>query len=140
MDKRYACYCGIYCENCAVKVKVEPAAKKLYDEMKSAGFEEVIDYIPGGDGFWPFLKGMAEHGICVSCRDGSGNPACSVRACAKEKGAEMCALCEDYPCETIEEFYQNYPAYRQDNELLRREGWAAWAALQDERAERRVGS
>jgi hypothetical protein len=26
MDKKYACYCGLYCENYAVKVKIEPAA------------------------------------------------------------------------------------------------------------------
>lgn len=29
MDRKYSCYCGLYCENCAVKVKVEPAAKVL---------------------------------------------------------------------------------------------------------------
>jgi len=41
-----------------VKVKVEPAARVLHDEIKMAGFEEVIAFIPGGDGFWPFLKGI----------------------------------------------------------------------------------
>ena len=30
MDRKYSCYCGLYCENCAVKVKVEPAAKVLF--------------------------------------------------------------------------------------------------------------
>ena len=38
MDKKFSCYCGLYCGNCAVKVKIEPAAKVLYHEMKSAGF------------------------------------------------------------------------------------------------------
>jgi len=86
MDKKLACYCGLYCGNCAVKVKVEPAAKDLYDKMKSAGFEDVISFIPGGEGFWPFLKGMAEDGLCVSCRDGNGgNPGCAVRICARDK-------------------------------------------------------
>jgi len=33
MDRKYACYCGLYCENCAVKAKVEPAARVLFDEM-----------------------------------------------------------------------------------------------------------
>ena len=49
MDRKYTCYCGLYCENCAVKAKVEPAAKVLFEEMKKAGFEEVIGYIPGGE-------------------------------------------------------------------------------------------
>ena len=67
MDKMYTCYCGLYCENCAVKVKVEPAARVLYGEMKAAGFEDVISFIPGGEGFWSFLKGMADgDGICIS--------------------------------------------------------------------------
>ena len=133
MNKKYACYCGLYCENCAVKVKVEPAANNLYDEMKKAGFEEVINYIPGGSGFWAFLKGMAEDGVCVSCRDGSGNPGCKVRICAKKKGVEMCALCEEYPCELIGTFFAGYPMLKEDNALLRGRGWEEWAKMQDER-------
>ena len=35
MNQKYTCYCGLTCENCACKVKVEPAAKVLYAEMKS---------------------------------------------------------------------------------------------------------
>ena len=131
MDKKYTCYCGLYCENCACKVKVEPAAKVLYAEMQKAGFEEVIHFIPGGDDFWTFLKGMAEEGVCVSCREGSGNPGCAVRVCAQEKGVDMCALCEDYPCEKFPAFFEGYPVLEQDNALLRDKGWEAWTELQD---------
>jgi len=133
MDRKYACYCGLCCENCAVKVKVEPAAILLYDEMKKAGFENVIDYIPGGDGFWPFLKGLADFGACVSCRDGGGNPGCAIRICAKSKGVEMCALCGEYPCDKLTQFFDRNPALEHDNALLRDGGWEAWAALQDKR-------
>jgi hypothetical protein len=136
MDKKYACYCGLYCENCAVKVKVEPAAKVLYDQMKAAGFEDVISFIPGGEGFWSFLKGMSNEGMCVSCKDGGGNPGCAVRICAKEKGVEMCAFCEDYPCGKFADFLNvtvGYPVLEHDNALLRDKGWDAWAELQDER-------
>jgi len=91
MNKEYVCYCGLYCGNCAVMAKIKPAAEKLYSEMKAAGFDEIIHFIPGGDGFWPFLKDTAEKGLCVSCKEGSGNPGCGVRICAKEKGVEACA-------------------------------------------------
>ncbi|MCL1796007.1 MAG: DUF3795 domain-containing protein, partial [Clostridia bacterium] len=138
-DKRYACYCGLYCENCSVKVKVEPAAKVLYDEMKKAGFEDVIAFIPGGEGFWGFLKSMADDGICVSCRDGNGgNPACAVRICAKERNVEMCAFCENYPCDKFDAFLNvsdGLPVLEQDNALLRDKGWEAWAKLQAKRRE-----
>jgi len=136
--KRYACYCGLYCEHCAVKAKIEPAAKVLYNEMKKAGFEDVINYIPGGEGFWPFLKSMAENGLCLSCKEGSGNPGCAVRLCAQEKGVEMCAFCEDYPCDKFAAFLKatvGYAVLEQDNALLRDKGWDAWLELQ---AKRRV--
>jgi len=133
MDRKYACYCGLCCENCAVKVKVEPAAKVLYDEMKSAGFEDVISFIPGGEGFWPFLKSMAIDGVCISCQDGGGDPGCAVRLCAREKGVEMCALCKDYPCDILSVFLNRNPVLEHDNALLRNEGWDAWAELQDKR-------
>jgi len=42
MDRKYTCYCCLYCENCDVKVKVEPASGVLYEEMQKLGFEEII--------------------------------------------------------------------------------------------------
>ena len=134
MDRKYSCYCGLYCANCAVKTKVQPAAIVLFDEMKNAGFAEIVHMIPGGDAFWPFLQDMAENGVCVSCREGSGNPGCAVRICAKEKGVEMCALCESYPCELFKRYFEGYPHLVRDNEVLRDEGWDAWARLQDGRS------
>ncbi|MDR2866472.1 MAG: DUF3795 domain-containing protein [Methanomassiliicoccaceae archaeon] len=133
MDKRYACYCGLCCGNCAVKAKVEPAAKILYAEMIDAGFEDIVHMIPGGSGFWPFLKGMVVDGACVSCREGSGNPGCRVRICAIERQKEMCAFCEDYPCGLFNEFFSGYPVIRADNDMLREEGWDVWLKTQDER-------
>ena len=133
MDKKYMCYCGLYCENCATKARVEPAAKSLYAEMKKAGFEEIMQFLPGGDAFWPFLKNMAEGGTCDSCREEGGNPGCGVRICAKEKEAEMCALCGEYPCANFAAFFEGYPMLEQDNALLRDGGLDAWARLQDER-------
>ena len=115
---------------------MEPAAKVLCDEMRAAGFEDVIAHIPGGEGFWSFLKGMTDDGICVSCRDGGGNPACAVRICAKEKEVEMCTFCEDYPCDKFAAFFEatvGYPVLKQDNAVLRDEGWEAWMALQEGR-------
>ncbi|MCL2545165.1 MAG: DUF3795 domain-containing protein [Clostridia bacterium] len=133
MDPQYMCYCGLYCENCAVKAKIVPAAKALYDEMKAAEFEEIIQFIPGGDAFWPFLKDLAINGTCASCREGSGNPGCAIRICAQGKGIDICALCESYPCALFDAFFAGYPILERDNALLRDEGLEAWAKLQDER-------
>jgi hypothetical protein len=92
--------------------------------------------IPGGDGFWPFLKGMANDGMCISCQERGGDPGCVVRICAKEKGIEMCALCDSYPCEKFTKFFEVNPVIKHDNALLREEGMDAWSKLQDERRAR----
>ena len=133
MNEKYICYCGLYCENCAVKVKVEPASKVLYEEMKKAGFEDIINMIPNGDTFWSFLKSMAVDGVCISCKEGSGNPGCKVRICAKEKGVEVCALCDSYPCELFERYFEGYPILESDNAVMREQGPDVWSKLQDER-------
>ena len=135
MNKEYICYCGLYCGNCAVKVKVDAAAKTLYEEMQKAGFEDIIDKIPGGDQFWSFLKGMVADGtgVCVSCKAGSGNPGCEVRICAKEKNVEMCAFCTSYPCELFERYFAELDILKQDNAVLLEKGIEAWSKLQDER-------
>ena len=138
MKKEYICYCGLYCENCAVKAKIEPAAQVLYKEMKKAGFEEIIHFIPGGSDFWPFLKEMSENGTCTSCQAGSGNPRCAVRICAKEKNIEMCALCESYPCALFDEFFKNYPILLHDNNLLLEKGIEEWSKIQDERRAQKI--
>jgi hypothetical protein len=90
-------------------------------------------FLPDGDKFWSFLKGMAVEGVCISCKAGSGNPACQVRQCAKDKNVEMCALCENYPCELFARYFKGYPVLQHDNSILCERGWEAWSKLQDER-------
>ena len=136
MNREYTCYCGLYCGNCAVKVKVEPASKILYEEMKKAGFEEIIHMIPDGDKFWSFLRGMVVDGVCISCKAGSGNPGCKVRICAKKQGIEMCALCKSYPCGLFTRYFEGYPVLKHDNSVLREKGMDAWSKLQNERQAR----
>jgi hypothetical protein len=133
VNKEFICYCGLYCENCAVMAKVTPASKVLYNEMLKAGFEEVIHQIPGGDGFWPFLKNMATFGACLSCKSGGADPSCAIRICAKEKLLEACAFCVEYPCEKFSDMLMRNPILKQDNVLLRNKGIEVWAKLQDER-------
>jgi hypothetical protein len=76
---------------------------------------------------------MAEKGICTSCREGGGNPGCAIRICAKEKGVEMCALCESYPCERFSGLFDGYSMLKKDNALLRDQGMEAWLKMQEER-------
>ena len=136
MEKKYTTYCGLYCGNCAVKARLVPAAKNLHEEMINAGFADVMQYIPDGEGFWKLLRTLAENTFCVSCREGGGNPGCRIRKCAQEKGIEMCAFCKEYPCGLFDDFKEGYPGLMQDNILLRDKGIGIWGAMQDERRNR----
>jgi hypothetical protein len=133
MDERYICYCGLYCGNCIIKARIVPAAEKLLGEMRKAGFEGIIQFIPGGDGFWQFLKDTAENRMFITCREGCGDPGCAIRMCAKEKNIDVCALCESYPCEHLAGILKKHPLMAQDNLLIKEKGMEAWAKLQDER-------
>ena len=133
MNKEHICYCGLYCGNCDFKTKIEPAAKILYEEIKKASYDEILQFIPDGDKFWQFLHTWVNHNFCVSCKAGSGNPGCKIRICAKEKSVEMCALCESYPCEYFADLLEGCPILKHDNSVLREKGMDAWSKLQDER-------
>jgi len=132
MERKYICYCGFYCECCVVKARIRPAAQNLLDEMKRGGFENFIEHIPGGSEFWPFLKNMAEEGLCISCRENGGDPGCAIRNCAKNRGVDMCALCDDYPCGHFTP-YEQYSVLFADNKVLREKGIEEWSKMQDER-------
>ena len=136
MDERYICYCGLYCGNCSIKAKIDPAAETLRNEIKKIGYDEIIiNYIPGGKEFWNFLTGMTETGSCVSCKSGmGGDPACPIRKCASGRDVSVCALCDDYPCEKFDgPLFKSCPVAKSDNELIRTKGMAAWGELQDGR-------
>ncbi len=133
MDKRFVCYCGLYCENCSVRAKVKPAANALRDALSGEGLDRYIGYIPGGEGFWPFLEGMAGEKVFTSCIKGCGNPDCKIRICAKEKHIEACAFCESYPCAHFDDMLRDYPMIAEDNRLLKEKGFDVWGALQDRR-------
>jgi hypothetical protein len=139
MDKKYMCYCGLYCENCKVKAEIGPAAAVLYGKMEEMGFGGIIAMIPNGEGFWKFLTDLAEDRFCISCRDGGGDPACKIRICAREKGIEMCALCKEYPCELLRGNYlERVHMLKEDNILLRDQGIEKWAKLQDKRKKKGI--
>ncbi|MCL1984641.1 MAG: DUF3795 domain-containing protein [Methanomassiliicoccaceae archaeon] len=131
-DKDNIAYCGLYCGNCAFKAKVIPAASLLFGEMKSAGFEGIMGFMPDGNEFWRFLKGTAESGD-ASCKNGCSDPGCRIRICAAERGAEFCALCAEYPCGLFDEFLAKHATLKDDNDLLKKNGADEFVRMQKER-------
>ena len=126
-------YCGLHCENCHLRAHVGPDAQRLVDSMKRAGFEQFGPMIPGFAGFWEFLSRFAAGNGCFGCRAEGGNPHCRVRACAREKSVDACALCAEYPCREMDAALAHYPMLEADNRFLREKGTEAWLAMQQQR-------
>lgn len=46
---------------------------------------------------------------------------CPIRPCARQRGLESCARCEQYPCESLKRLHQTAPQARKKLETLRRD-------------------
>jgi hypothetical protein len=81
-------YCGYNCHLCAARSEDIAVRQKLVDAWrKYLGHE---DY-------------TAENVYCVGCKNDGlhADKNCKARACAIEKDAESCALCDEFPCDKM---------------------------------------
>ena len=136
MDEMTA-YCGLYCGHCYSRTHIAPTARALQAQMRLQGFETFGPYMEDYEAFWRFLTTLNEAEGCPGCRGNGGSPACGMRACAREKGVDACPLCAEYPCDKFHwlDSTPNYPMLKEDNLLMRREGYSAWEAMQCARRE-----
>jgi hypothetical protein len=134
-DLRLVTYCGLYCDLCAQRARVPDQAATLRGTLSNEGVEYWGPSIPGFRPFWDFLSRLCTRdNACPGCRQGGGPPECRIRACARERGIEVCPNCEDYPCELVTRLGAAYPTMVADGTRLKRIGVEAWIAEQDERA------
>ncbi len=101
-------YCGLDCRTCPIylvtreknKEKQEAKRKEILQLIKEHyGLEYRLEDITDCDGC------MIETGKLFSaCKE------CPIRNCAIEKKIVSCAYCDEYICETLEEFFAKEPA------------------------------
>ena len=132
--KDYLCYCGLYCRRCPIVGVVPPQARALFETMNRIGYaqwgEQAID---GFGRFWEILQQLAKQDeTCPLCIGGCGNPGCEIRPCAQERGVEVCGLCDDYPCDKVNAFAEQYPELIDNNNRIREIGLDAWLLEQEE--------
>ncbi len=61
---------------------------------------------------------------CDGCKSTTGTLSvtcvtCKIRICAKDRGVDNCALCDDYGCETLEHILSVAPEAREKLEEVR---------------------
>ena len=127
-------YCGINCRMCNLTTILPETAGKLQQIMKDDGWEFFGSMVHKEfNEFWKVLNSLA--GLkenCPLCRGKCGNPECKFRICAIEKGLELCAYCETYPCPDLQSFYRNrYPYVENSMKRLRDIGLDSWLREQE---------
>lgn len=137
MDELTA-YCGLYCGHCYSRTHIAPTAQALQEQMRLQGFETFGPYMEDYEAFWRFLTALNAASGCPGCRENGGNPSCSMRICAREKGVDACPLCEEYPCDRLQRLdtTSSYPTLKEDNMMMHRMGYAAWEDMQQARRKR----
>lgn len=104
--------------------------------MAKEGYEFWGQEIPGFTDFWRFLTNLCDPDkSCPGCRQGGGPPFCTIRKCAREKGLEICAYCQDYPCKRIHAIAEGYTMLLAEARRVKKIGLDAWIREQQERAE-----
>jgi len=139
MDEQleFVACCGLYCGLCAERTRIPKHAAALQAAMAEEGWPYWGPTMPDFVEFWRFLQNLTEGG-CPGCRADGGYPQCPIRACARERGFDLCNLCPDFPCRHIDPLAARYPTLLADNRRLQAVGLARWLAEQEERVRRGV--
>ena len=129
-------YCGLYCGLCSRRNRTPRQAAALREGMHKDGWEFwATDNLPGFKPFWDFLNYLADSAEQCSCREGTCGPGfCSIRICAREKDVQVCAICDEYPCNRVMGIAQGYPTVLADGKRIQEKGLEAWIAEQEQRA------
>ena len=102
--------------------------------MAKDGWEVWGKEQPNFKEFWEFLGQISDKkNGCPGCRQGGGNGFCGIRKCAKKKGVELCADCEEFPCHRIEGLAKGYINLIPDMKRMKEIGFDAWFEEQQER-------
>lgn len=66
---------------------------------------------------------------CLGCKGpaaGCWNGHCKNRACGEERGIEFCYQCREYPCDSLQEFFDHHPEARENLRTISKIGPDAW--------------
>jgi hypothetical protein len=131
---RLVTYCGLYCGLCSSCSRTPKQAGALRDTLRRDGIEHWGTDFPDFKEFWRFLNGVAESGSRCSCREGTcGPPFCTIKKCAPEKGVDVCAFCDQYPCERILGLAKGYVTMLADGKRMKEIGLDRWIEEQEKR-------
>ncbi|MFX1499099.1 MAG: DUF3795 domain-containing protein [Promethearchaeota archaeon] len=90
-------YCGLTCSNCPAYIATQKNDNKALKELSKVWSSAEMMFKP-------------EELLCDGCifnkRVFSWCEKCDIRNCAREKGLDNCAYCDNYPCETLNNVFE----------------------------------
>ena len=100
-------YCGLPCHSCAIYLATREQDEEKRYEMRVDIAQQIKEHY--GEECKP-----EDVNDCDGCKtEGgrlfSGCKNCHMRKCARRKGVENCAYCNEYACEKIEKFFVTDP-------------------------------
>jgi len=109
--KEIIAYCGLHCHECpALEITLADDDARRAELAAQWSKEYGADIKP-------------EHINCLGCTVDTDVHIghwyeCEYRKCAQQHGAATCGHCEDFPCQSIEQFFTYVPAARQTLENI----------------------
>jgi AcrR family transcriptional regulator len=108
-------YCGLKCHDCPTLRAADDAARRSIAEHWATAYADC------------FPEGLTANSVnCTGCK-GTDDAlfaycrTCAVRLCARSRGHDTCAVCDEYPtCAALAEFHRAAPEARTVLEAIRR--------------------
>ncbi|MBN2495384.1 MAG: DUF3795 domain-containing protein [Deltaproteobacteria bacterium] len=111
MAEKMVAYCGLVCTDCPAYIATRTRDR---DKAQATAEQWARDYKVevSIDDVW--CDGCPEGGEkCAHCAE------CEIRACARGRAVESCALCDDYACERLAGFFELVPQARETLDRVR---------------------
>lgn len=100
-------YCGLVCQTCPIYLATRVESKEKQEKMRAEIAQLCREQY--GMAYEP-----ADITDCDGCRTEDGRlflacKDCAIRNCARQRGLESCAYCDEYVCERLEAFFTTDP-------------------------------
>ena len=109
MEKILA-YCGLVCHTCAIYLATREQEPKKKREMRIEIARQIKEHY--GQDCKPEDVNNCDGCKTEGTRLFSGCKKCQIRKCARQKGFENCAHCDEYACEKLEKLFTTDPDAR----------------------------
>lgn len=110
--ERMIAYCGLCCTDCEAFIATQKDDDAEREKLAQKWSKEYGSDIKSDD-----IN-------CDGCLPDEGRhisycAVCKIRKCVKQKGIDNCAYCDDYSCETLNEFLKIAPPAKENLEKIR---------------------